>query len=264
MPLSFHTDPDQKIEQQYKNTLESLIPYISRHKQADRAWVLEIGCGEGGNLKAFADSGSVCYGIDLSENKIATARRILEEEIKQGKVHLIPEDIHRLSDEKELHHKFDMVVMKDVIEHVPEKEKLLTKIHEFLREDGIVFLAFPPWYNPYGGHQQMSKSLLGKMPYFHLLPHQLSAGYLQLVGESRARIKGFLEVVDTRLTIRQFEQICRKTGYEILEKEFYLINPIYKYKFGLKPRRQLPVLRNIPVLRDFISTSVYYVIRPMA
>jgi len=263
MPLSFHTDPDQKIGQQYKNTLESLIPFISRHRQADQAWVLEIGCGEGGNLKAFADSGSICYGIDLSENKITTAHRILGEEIRQGKAHLILEDIHRLSDEQELRRKFDIVVMKDVIEHVPGKEKLLNKIREFLRENGIVFLAFPPWYNPYGGHQQMSKSLMGKIPYFHLLPHQISSRYLQIVGESPARVKGFLEVVDTRLTIGQFEKICRKTGYEILEKEFYLINPIYKYKFGLKPRRQLPVLRNIPVLRDFISTSVYYLIRPI-
>ena len=262
MPLSFHTDPDKKITQQYKNTLESLIPFISRYKQTDQACVLEIGCGEGGNLKAFADSGSICYGIDLSENKIATAHRILDEEIRQGGAHLILEDIHKLSNEKDLRRKFDIIVMKDVIEHIPEKQKLLNKIQEFLREDGIVFLAFPPWYNPYGGHQQMSKSLLGKMPYFHLLPQQISAGYLKIVGESPARIKGFLEVVDTRLTISQFEQICRKTGYEILVKEFYLINPIYKYKFGLKPRRQLPVLRNIPVLRDFISTSVYYLIRP--
>jgi hypothetical protein len=103
---------------------------------------------------------------------------------------------------------------------------------------------------------------MGKLPYFHLLPRRLSGKYLQIFGESKARIQSFMEIIDTRLTIHHFENICRDTGFEIIKRELYLINPIYKYKFGLTPRRQLPVLRDIPVLRDFISTSVYYLIRP--
>ena len=108
----------------------------------------------------------------------------------------------------------------------------------------------------------MSRTLLGKMPWFHLLPKKIAGGYLKLLGETPQRITGFLEIVDTRLTTSRFEKLCRSEDYAIVSREFYLINPIYKYKFGLNPLKQLPVLRHIPVLRDFVSTSVYYLIRP--
>ena len=79
-------------------------------------------------------------------------------------------------------------------------------------------------------------------------------------GEHPAIIKELVEVKETQITIERFERIVKKSGLKILNKQAYLINPIYKYKFGLKPRNQLAPLNWIPYFRDFVTTCVYYTV----
>jgi cyclopropane fatty-acyl-phospholipid synthase-like methyltransferase len=47
--------------------------------------VMEIGCGEGGNLKAALEKGLQCVGVELAENKFAQAKEALSQEIANGK-----------------------------------------------------------------------------------------------------------------------------------------------------------------------------------
>ena len=81
-----------------------------------------------------------------------------------------------------------------------------------------------------------------------------------MAGEAPQIIIDLLEIYDTRITIERFERIIKKSGLKILQQQDYLINPIYKYKFGLKPRKQFPPLTWIPYLRDFVTTCVYYTV----
>jgi len=53
-------------------------------------------------------------------------------------------------------------------------------------------------------------------------------------------------------------------NYQFVAKDFYLINPNYEVKFGLTPRPQLPIIRGIPYLRDFITTCCYCLIKKKA
>jgi hypothetical protein len=41
---------------------------------------------------------------------------------------------------------------------------------------------------------------------------------------------------------------------------FFRKNPIYKFKFGLTPFKQIGLIKAIPHLRDFFTTCVYYLI----
>ena len=50
-------------------------------------------------------------------------------------------------------------------------------------------------------------------------------------------------------------------NYTIEAKCHYLINPIYKYKFGWQPKKQFWVIKQIPFIRNFFTTCVYYLIR---
>src|SRR5690606_22371864 len=69
---------------------------------------------------------------------------------------------------------FDLIIMRDVIEHIPNQELFMKYVKKFLKSDGKFFLAFPPWQNPFGGHQQVCRNnLLSKLPWFHLLPKNL-------------------------------------------------------------------------------------------
>ena len=115
---------------------------------------------------------------------------------------------------------------------------------------------------PHGGHQQVCKNkVLTVLPWFHLLPKPLYKGMLKLSGEYDPVIKELLEIKDTGISIERFERLVKGSGYTIPLKTFYLINPIYQYKFGLKPRKQIGIISAIPFFRNFVTTCVYYLIK---
>lgn len=74
-------------------------------------------------------------------------------------------------------------------------------------------------------------------------------------------IEGLEEIKDTGISIERFERITKSAGLEIVNKTFFLFNPIYKFKFGLKPRKQLGLVNYIPFLRNFVTTCAYYTVK---
>ncbi|MEY4292671.1 MAG: hypothetical protein RIQ61_1048, partial [Bacteroidota bacterium] len=52
--------------------------------------------------------------------------------------------------------------------------------------------------------------------------------------------------------------IVKAAGLNIKNNRHYLINPIYKYKFGLNARVQFAFIKAIPFVRNFLTTCVYY------
>lgn len=219
--------------------------------------VLEIGCGEAGNLKPFLDMGCRCTGIDISCGRIELANEFYSEHPNRHNLTLICSDIYIVKPSQ----KFDVIIMRDVIEHIPDQEKFMGFIKEFLQPEGLFFLAFPPWQNPFGGHQQICRSrLLSKLPWFHLLPRGLYTHFLKAMGENEGTISGLLEIKDTGISIERFERILQHENYKTLKRVFWLINPNYQTKFGLQPRRLATVFSAVPWFRNFITTAMYYVI----
>lgn len=239
------------------------IPYLSAFTRIESGMnVLEIGCGEGGNLLPFARMGCRVTGVDLASGKIANARRFFDEAGAEGR--FIDSDIFAL---RELEETFDLVICHDVLEHIGDKRGFLSGLARYLKPDGIVFMAFPAWQMPFGGHQQICRSrILSHLPFFHLLPRRLYAMVLRAGGEEEYRVRELLEIKDTRLPIELFERLLEDLGksgqkVNVLDRTLYLVNPHYESKFGLKPRRLPPIVAAIPYLRDFFSTSCFYVLR---
>jgi len=256
--FDFHTDKKRYFEIQIENAEEYVIPFIEeKFTIKPGARVLEIGCGEGGVLSAFIKRDCIGVGVELHESRLELAGELLKNEIEQKKITFIAKDIYKVTEE-ELGGRFDLIIMKDVIEHIHDQKKLLERLHDLLLPQGVIFFGFPPWQMPFGGHQQMCKSkLLSKLPYYHLLPKKLYKWVLMKFNEPT---EDLLEIKDTGISIERFEKIIMQTNYKIIDKEHYLINPIYKYKFGLKARKQLPILKSIPYLRNYFTTCVYYLI----
>ena len=232
-------------------TAKHIIPFIEAQFPLKAGLrVLVIGCGEGGVLKAFLDKGLSGVGIEISPRRKGRAVTFLAPELQAGRATLRTMDIYAADPARDLGGPCDLVIMKDVIEHIPDHGRLLARLHAFLKPGGAVFIGFPPWQMPFGGHQQVSSNrLLSRLPWFSLLPRFLYAGILQAFGESESRIGELLEVKATGLSLGRLERLFKANGYGIAARTLYLVNPIYRYKFGLKPRRQLPVLRSIPYLR---------------
>ena len=184
----------------------------------------------------------------------------ISDDIKKKKLTFIIKDIYDTSAES-LGGKFDIIILKDVIEHIHDQSKLLERLKDFLNKDGIIFFGFPPWQMPFGGHQQLSQSSLSKIPYFHLFPRPVYKGILKLFKEKDHVVNDLLEIKDTGISIERFEKIVKKTNYKVVDKIHYLFNPIYEYKFNIKPKKQNKLVSKIPYLRDYFTTCVYYIIK---
>lgn len=255
-----HRNKEQYFREQEFTTLTYVIPFVrSTMAVTPKTSVLEVGCGEAGNLKPFVDMGCPSYGIDMSESKIQNAHKFYDGNANINCLHLIADDAYHLAKHTQL--KFDLIMMRDTIEHIYNQEKFMAFIRHSLSENGKIFVAFPPWMNPFGGHQQTCKSrFLSKLPYFHLLPRPLYKGILKLFGETEVNIVSLMEIVDTRLTIERWERILQTENMSIDKRVFYFINPNYEVKFGLKPRKIWGWIGAIPWFRNFFVTTAYYVV----
>lgn len=261
MALYFHGNAPLKFQHQYLVTRDYIIPYLEKNGGwKENMTVLEIGCGEGGVLKAFVEKRCSCTGMDLSTSKIENGKGLQQSEIESGKLELFSADIYDQSTMDAFRGKFDLIILKDTIEHIPDQERVMAQLQVYMKPGGKLFFAFPPWRMPFGGHQQTATTKKGQLPWMHLLPRSTYASYLKSIGEPQPTIDSLMEIYDTRISIDRFENILKKTGYKIHHRRFYLINPIYRFKFNWSPRSQFPVISSIPWFRDFVSTTAYYIL----
>jgi SAM-dependent methyltransferase len=256
----FHGDKKRYFDMTFEVTKGHIIPFLAKEMDLQKPLdVLEIGCGEAGVLKAFTDDGHKAYGIELEESRLEFARQFMAEELSAGKVAFLNKDIYDVDVSVDIGHQFDLVILKDVIEHIPNQENFIPQLHKFLKPGGMVFYAFPPWYMPYGGHQQvLPGKLASKMPWYHLLPGPTYSWALKLFGVNASGIKTMHEIKSTGISIERFLKINKVNAFQSVASEFYLFNPIYQYKFGLKPRKQAKWVAATPFLRNFVTMGVYF------
>ncbi len=254
-----HIDRTQYFKEQNFTTEKHVIPYLTEFFELSPGLtVLEIGCGEGGNLKPFLDRGCRVIGIDLAANKISNAETFFKDHPHRENLTLITADIFNVQSDGKV--RADLILMRDTLEHIHDQDFFLEHLKNFLAPKARVFLAFPPWFMPFGGHQQMCEnSFLSKLPYFHLFPKTMYTLILKLFGENNHKIDALLEIKETRISIIRFKKILKKRNYRVEKETFYMINPNYEIKFNLKKRKLPPVL-NVPFVRDFFTTTYYTII----
>ncbi len=254
-----HFDRHQYFKELAKTSEKYFIPYIMQcHDICKDTTILEIGCGEGGNLLPFAKLGCNVLGVDISKSRINVAKQLFAKENEFGT--FICDNIFSLTG---YDNKFDIIICHDVIEHIAEKFALLEKAYSFLKDNGVFFIAFPAWQMPFGGHQQICRSrFLSKVPFIHLLSGAVYKHILIYAGESDEMINELMSIRNTSLTIEAFEEIVSLTKWNIEERTLYLINPHYETKYGLTPRKLPDCISNIPYLRDYASTSCFYLLKP--
>jgi 2-polyprenyl-3-methyl-5-hydroxy-6-metoxy-1,4-benzoquinol methylase len=108
---------------------------------------LEIGCGVGTETKLLLDflkQGSI-YACDISPENIKIAKDSLK---KYNNLSLTVCD----STELMLNEKFDVIIMPDVIEHIPLEfhERMFNNMSRMLANDGFIFIHIPnPFHTDY-------------------------------------------------------------------------------------------------------------------
>jgi 2-polyprenyl-3-methyl-5-hydroxy-6-metoxy-1,4-benzoquinol methylase len=258
--FEFHADRKRYFDIQVANAAAYVLPFIEEQFVIRAGMrVLEIGCGEGGVLKPFIEKGCAAVGVEFDQIRIDWGKEWMKKEIEDGRLKLLAKDIYDVDAIDELGGSFDIILLKDVIEHIHDQPKLINRLKMFLKPDGVVFFGFPPWQMPFGGHQQICKNKwLSRLPYYHLLPNFIYRMILKIAGEN---VTEMMEIKQTGISIERFEKICKQQEYALLNQKHYLLNPIYQWKFGWKPKPQYKWIQSFPYFRNFLTTCVYYLIR---
>ena len=253
-----HSNRAQYFDELAISCEKYFLPYLNKFIPIRKGVrVLEIGCGDGGNLIPFAKQGCRVTGIDISEQRIMDARRFFEQHSLSAQ--LVAADIFQV---EQLDGKYDILLVHDVIEHISRKREFLSHIRRFLNPGGILFIGFPAWQMPFGGHQQICHSkLLSHMPFMHLLPESLYGKLLRSLGEKDRCVNELIDIKRCGVTVESFEQLLEQTSYDVIERQLWLVNPHYEVKFGLTPRRLPRFLEEMPYLRNFISSSCFYILK---
>lgn len=104
------------------------LPFVEKylHEGID---LLEIGCSSGFMLDAFRDKGAKCIGVEPS----GEFGEFLE---KSGHEHV--NDVIDLTDKK-----FDVITHFFVFEHISDPFSFLTRMHELLKDDGVMIAEIP-------------------------------------------------------------------------------------------------------------------------
>lgn len=258
--FDFHKDKQRYFNIQKQVTQEDIIPFIEQASGTCRnKRVLEIGCAEAGVLKALIDHGNTGMGIELSIYRYEMAKTFLQEDIQAGRAQIINKNIYDIDNPAiELGGLFDLIILKDVIEHIPHQDIFIPRLKHFLAPNGSIFFAYPPWWMPFGGHQQICNSKwLRVMPWIHLLPSPIYTAILKSFSESKQTIDELLEIKSTGINIEKMYRILEQNQFEREAEIFWFFNPIYQFKFGVSKRKVFSPLTHLPYLRNFYTTAHY-------
>ncbi len=118
--------------------------HFNRFLPLEEKSILEVGCGDGGIVKAFGER-SKCIGIDIFERRDEKGRPMLEKnninyKIYDGKQFPFP-DNH-----------FDIVCSFATMEHFSDPDNVLKEMKRVLKNEGKILISFAPFYYPLGSH----------------------------------------------------------------------------------------------------------------
>lgn len=216
--------------------------------------ILDVGCGDGGFTAGLAQSGAQCTGVEVRDFGWPASQpnlRFLQQDILAADAHeVIGSD-------------YDIIVLRDVIEHIPRQMKyaFMEALQKFMRPNGIILMTFPPFYSPFGLHQQtLLKSFLKKIPFLSWIPGVLLENLLSLTGESSQAKADVIDIRDCQMTLGQFQKMVDTLSYTIEHEKYYLIRPSHELRYGWKLREsrlaQLPLIREIFVLGTVFQLSI--------
>ncbi len=215
---------------------------------------LDVGCGYGGVLAGLAEAFPLrsARGVDLDEEMVASGQALCS-----GRVSLETRDFFDMRDEA-----FDFILLRDVLEHMPDAERALAKAASLLRPGGRIFASFAPFYSPFGGHQHNGSGFCSGVPWLQALPESWFRSLVRLKGNAYKTSRGLESDLDsvlrTRLTVARFRRMIPLSNLRVTYFSGYLTRPDFRLKFGLPPIR----FPGIPWLEELACTGVEALLAP--
>jgi len=251
--------PERRVQYEYRIALDCILPHLNQWGvKVDGMRVLDLGCGTGGLAVAFAEHRAICIGIDRDASFITQAFQMAEKHGVQAEFFVA--DVIKVKHLERLLTRrfFDLIILSEFVEHLvslPNISPVLSWSREHLASAGYLFVSFPPWFNPYGGHQA-GWPVIRCIPWFHLIPDRLK----RIIAPKHAQ--QYLEFSQelNRLTIGSFEKIIRETQLTVVQRELFHLRPEFYWRYGVPTIRSSRFITKIPFLREVTTTGAFYLL----
>lgn len=135
----FHKDTSfsRSIPQMTDFTLINHLPIYRKYISPGQD-ILDIGCGAGPFSLYAASVGARVKGIDLSARAIAADRKSAEY-LGLPDLEFVNEDFMTYMDAEV----YDVIMLTEVLEHLPDDGKALEKIRSLLKKNGVLLMSVP-------------------------------------------------------------------------------------------------------------------------
>jgi SAM-dependent methyltransferase len=203
--------------------------------------VLDYGCGHGWQAVAMQKAGARgVVGVDIGESRLAHGRALADREGCSGHVAFY----RRLPDE--MIGRFDIVLSLSAFEHFADPAAELEAMKTAASAGGAVVISFAePWLSPHGTHM----GFFTKLPWVNVLFSERTVMRVR----SRFRDDGAARYEEVegglnRMTIARFERLIQGSGMAVESLQLF-------------PVKGLPVVSNVPILREFLTGAASCVLR---
>lgn len=232
--------------------LKQRLSIINAQSKIAGAKVFDAGCGSGQYLIGLLESGADAWGIEYFEERVREFRTLyphFANRISCGDIEKIafPENY------------FDIVLLNEVLEHVPNVMNCLVEIKRVLKPDGHLVIFSPNRLYPFETHGVRIRFSGAKLP--HALP---GIPYIPLILGRK------LFHYDARnFWPSQLRGILKESGFDIKHTGF--VSQTFENISGHQPniikfagpmlRKIFSVLNRLPGVRAFVSVSQLCVVR---
>lgn len=232
---------DEYCEHEFQTAKEN--KKIGSQIKFEHANVLDLGCGLGGQTVYFSSQDTnATIGIDIKKKWIDAAKRYAIKKNADKKVDFVRADGADLPIKA---NSFDIIIMYDVMEHLPQANKVLEECKRVLKSTGLLYIQFgPPWLNPYGGHLYAYIHI----PWCHLIFSEKTIINVLKKSKSSSPITEINHTITqfqnlSRMAIRKFRKVIEKIDFEEI---------FYEEKFS----RKISFLRFFPLVKEFFVSNV--------
>ena len=221
--------------------------------------ILEIGYISGGHsIMAFQELGFKSFGIDNFYDGNFSNHCLPYKDVKNqlnSNSTFIVGDISKRNLGYE--NKFDLIYSTSVLEHLIDIDKSLLEMNNLLKDDGIIFHNYNPYFCVDGGHSLG----IGDSPFMHLqLSHKEYISYLKenRPFESEIAINWIDQNMNQKVSQKIMKEKIVKAGFEIL----YFDSFNYRaHNIDLTPKIYNNIKKNYEFLNkdDLLGVSVTFI-----
>jgi ubiquinone/menaquinone biosynthesis C-methylase UbiE len=229
--------------------LSARLALIERHVPLLGRKVIDCGCGSGGYVLEFLKWGADAFGVEYSEEKVCRFKQLGRDpdRVKAGRLEQI--DFPDAT--------FDLALLNEVLEHVPNEQKALNEINRILKPRGMLAIFSPNRFYPFETHGVRWKRSRRGIP-----PHRtLLVPYIPLrIGNH------FWEYWARNYFPSELRRMVREAGFEVVHCTY--LWQTFENISGSQPafiRALRPLLRQIsfalehtPLLRVFGASQVIF------